>query len=63
LWLRLAAGSGFLVTLLYCVLSIFPIVQVESWFVFGGKITGVVVGANLLGALLFLSRRNPSREV
>jgi amino acid transporter len=63
LWLRVAAGSGFLVTLLYCVLSIFPIVQVESWFVFAAKIAGVVVGANLLGALLFLSRRNPSREV
>ncbi|MDP8982910.1 MAG: APC family permease [Acidobacteriota bacterium] len=62
-WLRAAAGSGFLVTLLYCVLSIFPIVQVESWFVFSAKIAGVVVGANLLGAMLFLSRRKPSRKV
>jgi len=30
LWLRLAALSGFLMTLLYVCLSIVPIVQVES---------------------------------
>src|SRR5581483_9243469 len=31
LWLRAAAASGFAVTLLSCVLSMFPIVQVASW--------------------------------
>jgi amino acid transporter len=57
LWLRLAALSGFLVTLLYTILSIFPIVQVESWFWFAAKIAGVVIGANLLGAFLFVSAK------
>jgi glutamate:GABA antiporter len=53
LWLRAAASSGFLVTLLYCVLSIFPIIQVESWLSFGLKIGGVIAGANFLGASLY----------
>ena len=53
LWLSLASISGFLVTLLYCVLSLFPIIQVESWLSFGLKIGGVIGGANLLGASLY----------
>jgi amino acid transporter len=54
-WLRIAAVSGFLVTLLYCVLSIFPIIDVQSWFWFAAKIAGVVIGANLLGVLLYFA--------
>src|SRR5579871_3461220 len=53
LWLRGAAASGLLVTLLYAILSLFPIIQVESWLVFGIKIGGVVVCANVVGALLY----------
>jgi glutamate:GABA antiporter len=53
LWLRLAAASGFLVTLLYVVLSIFPIIDVVSWFAFAIKISSVVVGLNLVGAALY----------
>ena len=53
LWLQGAAVSGFGVTLLYCVLSIFPIIQVASWLAFGLKVGGVIVGANLLGAALY----------
>jgi amino acid transporter len=53
LWLRAAAASGFLVTLLYCVLSVFPIIQVTSRLSFASKIGGVIVGANLLGASLY----------
>ncbi|MBZ5611842.1 MAG: APC family permease [Acidobacteriia bacterium] len=53
LWLRAAAASGFLVTLLYCVLSMLPIIQVASWLSFSLKIGGVIVGANLLGASLY----------
>ncbi len=52
-WLRAAAACGFLVTLLYCVLSIFPIIHVTSWLSFGAKIGSVVVGANALGAALY----------
>jgi len=57
LWLRAAAASGFAVTLLYSILSIFPIIQVESWFKFGIKIGGVVVCANALGAWLYWMER------
>lgn len=53
LWLRGAAISGFASTLLYTVLSVFPIIQVTSWLSFGLKVGGVVVGANLLGAALY----------
>ena len=57
LWLRAAAASGFAVTLLYSILSIFPIIQVESWVKFGMKIGGVVVCANALGAGLYWMER------
>lgn len=57
-WLRAAAGAGFAVTILYCVLSVFPIIDVESWQSFTLKITAVLVGVNLLGLGIFaLSRR------
>ncbi|MEP6493726.1 MAG: APC family permease [bacterium] len=57
LWLRIAAASGFAVTLLYVVLSIFPIIDVASWFSFSVKISGVVILLNLAGAGLFLAAR------
>jgi amino acid transporter len=50
---RLAAVSGFLMTLLYVVLSIFPIINVVSGALFTLKISSVVILTNLLGALLF----------
>ncbi len=56
-WLRLAAASGFVMTLAFVVLSILPIVQVESPFVFALKISAVIVGANLVGLAIFLRRR------
>jgi amino acid transporter len=60
LWLRLASVAGFGVSVLYAVLSIFPIVDVASWLAFGLKIGGVLVGANLLGLALYAaSRRRP----
>jgi amino acid transporter len=64
LWLRIASASGFLVTLLYVVLSIFPIIDVTSWLSFAIKISGVVVGLNLVGAALFMleRRRRDSNE-
>jgi glutamate:GABA antiporter len=56
-WLRAAAASGFAVTLLYVVLSIFPIIDVASWRAFAGKISGVVIGLNVVGAGLFYAAR------
>jgi len=54
LWLKIAALSGFLMTLLYVGLSVFPIVQVESRLAFAAKIATVIVGANVIGAAVFL---------
>jgi amino acid transporter len=56
-WLRIAAASGFGVTLLYVVLSVFPIVDVASWLSFAAKISGVVISLNLAGAGLFYAAR------
>jgi amino acid transporter len=56
-WLRAVAASGFLVTALYVVLSIFPIIDVPSWLSFATKISGVVIGLNVVGVALFLSAR------
>jgi len=64
-WLRAAALSGFLMTLLYVVLSVFPIIPVGSRLSFTSKIVGLVVLANLIGFSTFLieqRRRAKSRE-
>jgi amino acid transporter len=60
LWLRIAAFSGFSVTLLSCVLSMFPIVDVKSWLSFGLKVGGAVLLANMIGAFVYLKRPRSS---
>jgi amino acid transporter len=55
--LRIAAASGFVVTLLFVVLSIFPIIHVESESKYSWKIAGVVLGANLLGWIIYRAGR------
>jgi len=57
LWLRLAAASGLAVTVLYSILSIFPIIDVPSWQIFALKVSAVVIGTNLLGAAIYLLSR------
>jgi amino acid transporter len=55
---RIASASGFLMTLLYIVLSIFPIVDVGSRTSFTTKICSVIVIGNLIGIAIFeLARR------
>ena len=51
--LRLASVSGFVMTLLYVILSVFPNIDVPNRFSFAIKISGVVIGLNLAGALFF----------
>jgi amino acid transporter len=60
LWLKLASWSGLLMTVLYIVLSVFPIIQVESVSVFALKITLLIVAMNLLGIGILLSARRRS---
>jgi glutamate:GABA antiporter len=62
LWLRGAALAGFATTALYIVLSVLPIVTVESRLAFALKISAVVVGANVLGATLYFGERARARR-
>jgi hypothetical protein len=55
LWLRAASFSGLVMTLLYVVLSAFPIIQVASVATFALKISGVIVGANVLGVAILVA--------
>jgi amino acid transporter len=62
LWVRVCAVSGFLMTALYVTLSVLPIIPVGSRMVFALKITGLIVVANLIGIMLYVSakRRSPN---
>lgn len=56
-WLRIAAASGLLMTMLYVGLSVFPIITVASNSAFTLKITTVIIGANIVGVALFVAAR------
>jgi amino acid transporter len=63
MWLRAAAVSGFVVTLLFVVLSVSPIISVKSESAYAAKTAGVLFGANALGLLLYrLGARSRSRS-
>jgi amino acid transporter len=53
LLLRIAAASGFLVTLLFVLLSVFPIIHVESQLAYSVKTVAVVIGANVIALLIY----------
>lgn len=53
LWLRVLAACGLGVTLLFVLLSVFPIVDVASKWGYSAKIAGVVLGANMLGWVIY----------
>ena len=57
--LRLAAVSGFAMTLLCVVLSIFPIINVPNRLTFTVKITGAILAANCLGGLIYWIQTRP----
>jgi amino acid transporter len=59
-WIKAAAWSGLLMTVLYTVLSLFPIIQVASVAGFALKISLVIVLMNLVGVgILVAARRRP----
>jgi amino acid transporter len=63
MWLRLASLSGLLMTMLYIVLSIFPIIKVESVATFAVKITMTIVAMNVMGiGILFSARRRSAKS-
>ena len=57
LWLKAASLSGLLMTLLYVVLSVFPIIKVESVAAFALKISAVIIVMNLVGIGILVSAR------
>ena len=59
-WLRVASLSGLLMTLLYVALSVFPIIKVASATSFALKISLLIVGANVVGVLIFLAASHSS---
>jgi amino acid transporter len=61
-WLKIAAGSGFLMTLLFVVVSVSPIVEVKNRLSFMAKVSGVIIAANIIGAAIFLFAEKRKRE-
>jgi glutamate:GABA antiporter len=61
--IKLAAVSGLVVTLLFVVLSVFPVIDVPNPASYAWKTITVVVGVNLVGAVLyFRARRTAGRR-
>ena len=60
LGLKIAACSGFAVTLLFVALSIFPVIDVPNPASYAWKTIGVVVGVNVVGGALYLRARKLS---
>jgi len=63
LWLRGAAAAGLATSILYSVLSIFPIIDVPDWRVFTAKVVTVLVVANLVGLVIFAMGRRRMRTL
>jgi len=53
LTVRLAAASGFVMTLAYAMLSVFPVVEVKSPWGFTGKAVLLILGMNAIGVGYF----------
>jgi glutamate:GABA antiporter len=61
LWLRIASASGLLVTALYCVLSLFPIIDVPSWQTFALKVGITLLVVEAVGIGLYVLGIHRSR--
>src|SRR5512141_2542864 len=57
LWLRIASASGLSMTVLYIVLSVFPIINVASVATFAFKIIATIVVMNLVGVGILVAAR------
>jgi amino acid transporter len=61
MWMRLGAATGFLVTLLFVLLSVQPVIPVASKVGYFLKVALVVVGANLVGWTIY--RAGQGRQI
>ena len=64
-WLKVAAALGFLVSVVGAFFTVFPIIEVQSRFLFAAKIIAVVIAANAIGAAIYVfdKRRQKARAV
>src|SRR5256885_17074470 len=62
-WVKVSAASGLAITVLYTVLSLFPIIQVGSVAAFALKITLVIVLLNLVGVGILIAAKRRSNVV
>jgi len=53
----LCCASGFVMSLLYSTLSVFPIIEVASWRIFALKIFTVILVANVIGVAIYFGGR------
>jgi len=60
-WLRLAAALGFIVSVIGAFFTVFPIIDVQSHFLFAAKIIAVVVVANAIGAAIYFADKKRAR--
>lgn len=63
LGLKLAAASGFVVTLLFVVLSIFPVIDVPNPASYAWKTVAVVAGVNMVGGVLYVAGRRHQQRM
>ncbi len=61
LWLQAASASGFLMTAMYLVLSLFPIIDVPHPWIFTAKVGGFILGCQIVAAFLYYSYRRKTR--
>lgn len=59
IWLKVAAISGLLVSVVACYYSLIPITPVSNLLMFALKIIAVVLGANVIGVVLYKIRKQP----
>ncbi|HEY8187530.1 MAG TPA: APC family permease [Pyrinomonadaceae bacterium] len=60
LWLKVAAISGFLVSVVAGFFTLIPIIDVESVWMYAIKIIVVVLATNAVGVALYRTRRKPA---
>src|SRR2546422_6277959 len=63
LWLKAAAILGFLMSVIGAFFTVFPIIDVESRFLFAAKIIAVVIIANAIGMTIYLLDKRRGRIV
>jgi amino acid transporter len=61
-WLKISAALGFIASLTGAFYTIFPIIEVESRFLFAAKILLVVIVANLIGAAVYTIDRKRGKR-